>query len=238
MTAARLRAEHGTCNGLVRERRSSGGRNGSISTRKFATESGRARFLPRPHRPPRETTDHEFPLVMTTGRIYAHLAYLDPDRQVTQALRPSATAVGLRRGPSRRRGRASGMAAGQLAELRAAGRGTLRLPIKTSIRACHLRSSSSCRSTGATSPAGTDSGQLPPTQHLGHRPGRQAARVQVLLCPSGWPPAPDAPEPATDFARTTRQDLPPGGRGRAGPGTAPGTDPQTPGIFLARSSEG
>jgi ferredoxin-nitrate reductase len=39
---------------------------------RFATPDGRARFWPRPHRTPRETTDHEFPLALTTGRLYAH----------------------------------------------------------------------------------------------------------------------------------------------------------------------
>src|SRR5262249_30962405 len=38
----------------------------------FPTPEGRARFLPRPHQPPRELTDHEFPFVLTTGRLYAH----------------------------------------------------------------------------------------------------------------------------------------------------------------------
>jgi ferredoxin-nitrate reductase len=40
--------------------------------RRFPTPDGRARFWPRTHRPPRELPDHEFPLVLTTGRIYAH----------------------------------------------------------------------------------------------------------------------------------------------------------------------
>jgi ferredoxin-nitrate reductase len=40
--------------------------------RRFPTPDGRARFWPRPHRAPRETTDHEFPLALTTGRLYAH----------------------------------------------------------------------------------------------------------------------------------------------------------------------
>jgi ferredoxin-nitrate reductase len=39
---------------------------------RFATPDGRARFLPRDHREPRESPDHEFPLVLTTGRLYAH----------------------------------------------------------------------------------------------------------------------------------------------------------------------
>src|SRR5439155_8063921 len=38
----------------------------------FPTPDGKARFLPREHRPPRETTDHEFPFALTTGRLYAH----------------------------------------------------------------------------------------------------------------------------------------------------------------------
>jgi ferredoxin-nitrate reductase len=38
----------------------------------FATPSGRALFLPRDHRDPRELPDHEFPFVLTTGRLYAH----------------------------------------------------------------------------------------------------------------------------------------------------------------------
>jgi ferredoxin-nitrate reductase len=40
--------------------------------RRFPTPDGRARFWARTHRPPRELPDHEFPLVLTTGRIYAH----------------------------------------------------------------------------------------------------------------------------------------------------------------------
>jgi ferredoxin-nitrate reductase len=38
----------------------------------FHTADGRARFLPRENKPPREATDHEFPFVLTTGRVYAH----------------------------------------------------------------------------------------------------------------------------------------------------------------------
>jgi ferredoxin-nitrate reductase len=39
---------------------------------RFATPDGRAVFLPRDHREPREIPDHEFPFVLTTGRLYAH----------------------------------------------------------------------------------------------------------------------------------------------------------------------
>ncbi len=38
----------------------------------FPTPDGRARFLARPHQAPRELTDHEFPFILTTGRLYAH----------------------------------------------------------------------------------------------------------------------------------------------------------------------
>jgi ferredoxin-nitrate reductase len=39
---------------------------------RFATPDGRAVFLPRDHREPRELPDHEFPFVLTTGRLYSH----------------------------------------------------------------------------------------------------------------------------------------------------------------------
>jgi ferredoxin-nitrate reductase len=38
----------------------------------FATPDGRAVFLARDHREPREVPDHEFPFVLTTGRLYSH----------------------------------------------------------------------------------------------------------------------------------------------------------------------
>jgi ferredoxin-nitrate reductase len=38
----------------------------------FPTPDGRAVFLPRDHREPRELPDHEFPFVLTTGRLYTH----------------------------------------------------------------------------------------------------------------------------------------------------------------------
>jgi ferredoxin-nitrate reductase len=40
--------------------------------RRFATPDGRAVFWPRDHREPREVPDHEFPFVLTTGRLYTH----------------------------------------------------------------------------------------------------------------------------------------------------------------------
>jgi ferredoxin-nitrate reductase len=38
----------------------------------FPTPDGKAVFLPRPHQMPRELTDHEFPFILTTGRLYSH----------------------------------------------------------------------------------------------------------------------------------------------------------------------
>jgi ferredoxin-nitrate reductase len=40
--------------------------------RRFATADGRAIFLARDHKEPREVPDHEFPFVLTTGRLYSH----------------------------------------------------------------------------------------------------------------------------------------------------------------------
>jgi ferredoxin-nitrate reductase len=37
--------------------------------RRFPTTDGRARFLPRPHTPPKEAPDAEYPLALTTGRV-------------------------------------------------------------------------------------------------------------------------------------------------------------------------
>jgi ferredoxin-nitrate reductase len=38
----------------------------------FPTPDGRAVFLSRDHRSPRELPDHEFPFILTTGRLYSH----------------------------------------------------------------------------------------------------------------------------------------------------------------------
>src|SRR5204862_1122984 len=39
---------------------------------RFCTPTGRAQFLVRDHREPRELPDHEFPFILTTGRLYSH----------------------------------------------------------------------------------------------------------------------------------------------------------------------
>ncbi|MBI1831614.1 MAG: nitrate reductase [Planctomycetes bacterium] len=40
--------------------------------RRFTTPDGKAIFLPRDQKEPREMPDHEFPFVLTTGRLYSH----------------------------------------------------------------------------------------------------------------------------------------------------------------------
>jgi ferredoxin-nitrate reductase len=70
MTAQRLRAVKGLqwpCPDLEHA-----GTKRRYLEKHFATPDGKAAFVPRAHREPRETVDHEFPLVLTTGRLYAH----------------------------------------------------------------------------------------------------------------------------------------------------------------------
>ncbi len=55
--------------------------------KKFPTLDGRAIFLPRDHREPREMPDHEFPFVLTTGRLYAHWHTLTRTAKVEKLMR-------------------------------------------------------------------------------------------------------------------------------------------------------
>jgi ferredoxin-nitrate reductase len=94
--------------------------------RKFPTESGRARFLPRPHQPPRETTDHEFPMILTTGRLYAHwhtLTRTGKSRKLVQ--REPSPFVEVHPDDAAK----IGLVAGQLAEL-STRRGLVQLPVR------------------------------------------------------------------------------------------------------------
>jgi ferredoxin-nitrate reductase len=54
---------------------------------RFATPDGRAVFLPRDHREPRELPDHEFPFVLTTGRLYSHWHTLTRTAKAEKLLR-------------------------------------------------------------------------------------------------------------------------------------------------------
>lgn len=53
----------------------------------FPTPTGRARFVCHAPQPPKETTDREFPLVLTSGRIYAHWHTLTRTGKVDKLLK-------------------------------------------------------------------------------------------------------------------------------------------------------
>jgi len=93
---------------------------------RFPTPDGRARFLPRAHQPPRESPDHEFPMVMTTGRIYAHWHSLTRTGKSPKLVqREPAAYVEVHPDDAA----ALGLAAGELAEV-SSRRGILRLPVR------------------------------------------------------------------------------------------------------------
>ena len=54
---------------------------------RFAHGDGRAQFHYRPATSPKESADHEFPLVLTTGRVYAHWHTLTRTAKVKQLIR-------------------------------------------------------------------------------------------------------------------------------------------------------
>jgi ferredoxin-nitrate reductase len=70
MTSARLRAEKSLQWPCPAEDHP--GTRRRYLDRKFPTSDSRAVLFARSHRPPRETADHEFPYVLTTGRLYSH----------------------------------------------------------------------------------------------------------------------------------------------------------------------
>jgi ferredoxin-nitrate reductase len=92
----------------------------------FPTPDGRARFLPRQHQPPRETPDHEFPLVLTTGRLYAHWHTLTrTGRSARLMAREPAPFVEVHPDDAREQGIEAGMPAEVTSR-----RGVLRLPVR------------------------------------------------------------------------------------------------------------
>jgi predicted molibdopterin-dependent oxidoreductase YjgC len=94
--------------------------------RRFPTPDGRARFLPRRHQPPRETTDHEFPLVLNTGRLYSHWHTLTRTaRSPKLVAREPGPFVEVHPDDATE----LGLAAGQDAEL-SSRRGVLKLPVR------------------------------------------------------------------------------------------------------------
>jgi ferredoxin-nitrate reductase len=94
----------------------------------FATPDGRAHFLPRDHRAPRELPDHEFPYVLTTGRLYAHWHTLTRTAKAEKLVRsepgPFVEVNPADAGPL-------GLEEGQPVQL-SIRRGTVRLPARVS----------------------------------------------------------------------------------------------------------
>ena len=169
-------AASGTCAGPARTS-TTRGPSGSTSTGKFPTPDGRARFLPAAAPRPARDARPRVPAGPDHGPALRPLAHADPDR----ASRPSWSSASRRR----------------------SSRST---PTTRPSTAWPRASSPSCRSRrGHAPPAGAaqpgpvaragvrpvplgrparrpDRRQLP--DDLGHRPGRQAARVQVLRRPA------------------------------------------------------
>lgn len=96
--------------------------------RVFPTPDGKARFLPRPHQAPREATDHEFPFVLTTGRLYAHWHTLTRTAKCDKLVkRDPAPYVEMHPDDAAR----LGVVEGGLVQL-SSRRGTIRLPARLS----------------------------------------------------------------------------------------------------------
>jgi ferredoxin-nitrate reductase len=95
---------------------------------RFPTPDGRAVFLPRDHREPRELPDHEFPLVLTTGRLYAHWHTLTRTAKAEKLVRREpGPFVEVHPADAGR----LGLADGELVQL-SSRRGTVRLPVRLS----------------------------------------------------------------------------------------------------------
>src|SRR6266850_1829647 len=154
--------------------------------RKFPTSSGRARFHARLHRPPRETTDHEFPLILTTGRLYAHWHTLTRTGKSPKLLRlePSAFVAVHPEDAAE-----VGLTAGQAAEL-SSRRGLIRLPVKINARLPR----------GVVFVPfhwGDQQGENVAANYLTNPAiGRIAKQPEFKYCAVRLAPASDAPEPA------------------------------------------
>jgi ferredoxin-nitrate reductase len=92
----------------------------------FPMPDGKARFLPRTPQPPRETPDHEFPFVLTTGRLYPHWHSLSRSGRSPKLMaREPSPFVEVHPDDASQ----EGLEAGQLAEL-TSRRGVLQLPVR------------------------------------------------------------------------------------------------------------
>ncbi len=124
LTAARLRRDRHVSWPCPREDHP--GTERLYLDRRFPTPDGRARFLARAHRAPRETADHEFPLILNTGRLYAHWHTLTrTGRSPKLVARDPAPYIEVHPDDAFE----LGLAAGQHAEV-ASRRGVLRLPMR------------------------------------------------------------------------------------------------------------
>jgi ferredoxin-nitrate reductase len=95
---------------------------------RFPTPTGRARFIPHAPQTPKEPVDREFPLVLTSGRIYAHWHTLTRTGKVDKLLkRDPEPYVEVHPFDAER----IGIAEGQLVSLQSR-RGTIYLPARIS----------------------------------------------------------------------------------------------------------
>jgi ferredoxin-nitrate reductase len=97
---------------------------------RFGTEDGRARFVVVPATAPKEATDHEFPLVLTTGRVYSHWHTLTRTGKVRKLVeRSPAPFVAIHPTVAAR----LGLTEGEVCQV-SSRRGTVRLPVTVSDR--------------------------------------------------------------------------------------------------------
>jgi anaerobic selenocysteine-containing dehydrogenase len=196
MTAARLRAERHLrwpCPTVDHP-----GTERLYLDHQFPTPTRRARFLARPHRPPRETTDHEFPLVLTTGRIYAHWHTLTRTGKSPKLVQRAPSAyVEVHPDDAAE----AGMMEGQLAEL-SSRRGTLRLPVR-------LNPGLARGVVFVPFHWGDEQGKQTAANYLTISAiGRIAKQPELKYCAVRLAPAPDAPVPEAAYGRTVRRERP------------------------------
>jgi ferredoxin-nitrate reductase len=92
----------------------------------FPTPDGRAHFLARPHQAPRELTDHEFPFILTTGRLYSHWHTLTRTAKSEKLLRREPAAF-IEVHPDD--AGSLGVADGELIQV-SSRRGTIQMPVR------------------------------------------------------------------------------------------------------------
>ena len=155
------------------ERGPSAAASGATSTGVFPTPDGRAGFLPRdaPARRAR-LTDHEFPFVLTTGRLYAHWHTLTRTAKCDKLVRREpGPFVEIHPDDAGR----LDVAEGELVQV-SSRRGTIQLPARLQRR---RRAGDGVRAVPLGRPVRAGQrGQLPDDQR--HRPRRQAAGAEVL----------------------------------------------------------